>query len=72
MFFYVPCRVGGKNNVHTESLSATYTAIHPYRGMCSRAPQLEKDFHGNGDGGKTSQNDPLGLGPTGPGHLVQN
>ena len=29
----------------------------------SRAPQLENDFHGNGDGGKTSQNDPLRLGP---------
>ena len=28
-----------------------------------RAPQLENDFHGNGDGGKTSQNDPLRLGP---------
>ena len=29
----------------------------------SRATQLENDFHGNGDGGKTSQNDPLRLGP---------
>jgi len=27
-----------------------------------RAPQLENDFHGNGDVGKTSQNDPLRLG----------
>ena len=32
-------------------------------GLWSRAPQLENDFHGNGDGGKTSQNDPLRLGP---------
>ena len=31
--------------------------------VCSRAPQLENDFHGNGDGGKTSQNDLLRLGP---------
>ena len=31
--------------------------------LSGRAPQLEKDFHGNGDGGKTSQNDPLRLGP---------
>ena len=29
----------------------------------SRAPQLQIDFHGNGDGGKTSQNNPLRLGP---------
>ena len=31
--------------------------------LVSRAPQLENDFHGNGDGGKISQNDPLRLGP---------
>ena len=31
--------------------------------MAIRAPQLENDFQGNGDGGKTSQNDPLRLGP---------
>ena len=28
-----------------------------------RAPQLENDFLGNQDGGKTSQNDPQRLGP---------
>ena len=28
-----------------------------------RAPQLHKYFHGNGDGAKASQNDPLRLGP---------
>ena len=29
----------------------------------NRAPQLEKDFQWNGDGGKASQNDSLRLGP---------
>ena len=27
------------------------------------APQLKINFHGSGDGGKASQNDPLRLGP---------
>ena len=31
--------------------------------MFIRAPQLENDIHGSGDGGKASQNYPLGLGP---------
>ena len=30
--------------------------------ILNRAPQLEIDFCGNGDGGITSQNDPLRLG----------
>ena len=31
--------------------------------LCIRAPQLENDFDGNGDGGNSGQNDPLRLGP---------
>ena len=31
--------------------------------LCIRAPQLKINFHGSGDGGKASQNDPLRLGP---------
>ena len=31
--------------------------------LSGRAPQLEKDFHGNGDRGKAGQNDHLRLSP---------
>ena len=48
--------------VSTKGAESAQKALR-WQGLLSMAPQLQIDFHGNGDGGKTSQNDPLKLGP---------
>ena len=47
----------------TDPCFITFEIKNHWMLLSSRAPQLENDFHRNGDGGKTSQNDPLRLGP---------
>ena len=38
-------------------------SLRLYLKLNSRAPQLENYFHGDGDGDRTSKDDPLRLGP---------